>query len=219
VLVKKLRIFLADDHAVLRDGLKMLINAQPDMEIVGEAGDGKEAVRKATALQPDVVVMDVSMPEWNGVQATERLKQAHPRMKILALTAYEDEHYLRQLLKVGASGCVLKREAGEELTQAIRTVASGGVYLDPSLANRFVDGYLRKASLGENQRGSDLSEREAEVLRLIAWGYANKEIAAQLHLSVKTIETYKTRLMEKLNLRSRADIVRYALRQGWLKEK
>jgi DNA-binding NarL/FixJ family response regulator len=216
--MKKLRIFLADDHAVIREGLKLLVNAQPDMEVIGEAGNGKDAVQKARELKPDVVVMDVSMPELNGVQATERLKQARPDVKVVALTVHEDENYLRQLLKAGASGYVLKRAAADELTRAIRTVAEGGVYLDPTLAGKVVDGYVRKPSSESDSSASYHSDREAEVLRLIAWGYSNKEIAAQLHLSVKTIETYKTRLMEKLNLHSRADIVRYALRQGWLQE-
>ncbi|MBA3512988.1 MAG: response regulator transcription factor [Pyrinomonadaceae bacterium] len=214
----KLRIFLADDHAVVREGLKSLVNAQPDMEVVGEAGDGRATWQRAKQLQPDVVVMDISMPELNGVQATERLKGECPEVRVLALTVHEDTSYLRQLLQAGASGYVLKRGAAEELIHAIRTVAAGGVYLDPSLAGRVVSRYIgSQAPNGASQRG-DLSERETDVLRLIALGYSNKEIAAQLGISVRTVETYKTRLMVKLDLSSRADIVRYALHQGWLQE-
>jgi DNA-binding NarL/FixJ family response regulator len=214
----KLRIFLADDHAVVREGLKALVNAQPDMEVIGEAADGRTAWEQAKACQPDIVVMDLSMPQLNGAQATERLKQACPQVKVLALTVHEDKGYVHQLLQAGASGYVLKLAATEELIHAIRIVAAGGVYLDPSVARTIVANYMHKPSLGEAVQRSQLSERETEVLCLIAKGYTNKEIAAQLDLSVKTVETYKTRLLKKLDLRSRADIVRYALRQGWLDE-
>jgi DNA-binding NarL/FixJ family response regulator len=216
--MKKLRILLADDHVVMREGLKLLVNAQTDMEVVGEASDGKQALQKAGELQPDVVVMDISMPELNGAQATERVKKRDPSVKVLALTMHEDEDHLRQLLKAGASGYVIKHAAAEELTQAIRLVAAGGMYIAPTLASKMVDSYVRAPSPESEPRSSDLSAREAEVMRLIAQGFTNKEIAVRLRLSIKTVETYKTRLMEKLDLRSRADIVRYALRQGWLQE-
>jgi DNA-binding NarL/FixJ family response regulator len=216
--VKKLRILLADDHAVVREGLKLLLNAQADMDVIGEAGDGQEAWQKAKELEPDVVVMDISMPECSGAQATERLAIECPGVKVLALTLYEDEGYLRQLFQVGASGYVLKRAVGEDLTQAIRTVAAGGVYLDPRMAGKVVGGYIGKQSPEGEPRRSYLSERETEVLRLFAWGYSNKEIAALLHISVKTVETHKTRLTAKLELCSRVDLVRYASRQGWLRE-
>jgi DNA-binding NarL/FixJ family response regulator len=216
--MSKLRIFLADDHAVVREGLKSLVNAQPDMEVVGEAGDGRTAWRQAQELQPDVVLMDVSMPELNGARATERLKQACPAVKVLALTVHENKVYLRQLLQAGASGYVLKRAASEELIHAIRTVAQGNVYLDPALAGKVVDLFMRHQSSSDAPQFSNLSDRETEVLRQIAWGHSNKEIAAQLDISVKTVETYKARLMEKLDLHSRTDIVRYALHQGWLQD-
>ena len=203
---------------VLREGLKSLINAQPDLEVIGEAGNGQEALQKVQELHPDVVVMDLSMPEMNGLQATERLRQVCPQVKVLALTALEDQDYFRQLLKIGASGYLLKYAAAEELIQAIRRVAAGGIYLDPTLAGVVVDNYIREPSSGAAGRESELSDRETEVLRLIAWGYTNKEIAAQLHLSTKTVETHKANLMAKLNLSSRADIVRYASRRGWLRE-
>jgi two-component system, NarL family, response regulator NreC len=214
----RLRILLADDHTVIRQGLKLLVNAQLDMEVIGEAGNGQEAWQRAKELQPDVVVMDISMPECNGAQATERLTAECPEIKVLALTLYEDEEYLRQLLQAGASGYVLKRAVAEDLTLAIRTVATGGVYLDPRMAGKVVGSYIGKPSPEGEPRRGDLSEREKEVLRLIAWGYSNKEIAAKLHISVKTVETYKTRLMAKLELYSRVDLVRYALQHGWLRE-
>ena len=214
----KLRIFLADDHAIVREGLKALVNAQPDMEVIGEAADGRTAWEKAKDCQPDIVIMDLSMPQLNGAQATERLKQACPQVKVLALTVHEDKGYVHQLLQAGASGYVLKLAAAEELVHAIRIVAAGGVYLDPTVARTIVANYMHKPALGAAVQRSQLSERETEVLCRIAKGYTNKEIAAHLDLSVKTVETYKTRLLKKLDLRSRAEIVRYALRQGWLHE-
>jgi DNA-binding NarL/FixJ family response regulator len=212
----KLRVYLADDHAVVRAGLKALIDAQPEMEVIGEAGDGRTVCEQVQESQPDVVVMDVSMPVLNGAQATARLKQACPHVKVLALTVHEDKGYLRLLLEAGASGYVLKRAAAEELIHAIRTVAGGGVYLDPALAGKVVGSFVR-APAGKGVPGiAELSEREAEVVRLIAEGYSNKEIASRLSLSVKTVETYKARSLEKLGLDSRADLVRYALQRGWL---
>ena len=212
----KLRVYLADDHAVVRAGLKALINAQPEMEVSGEASDGRTACAQAQESQPDVVVMDVSMPELNGAQATAQLKQACPHIKVLALTVHEDKGYLRLLLEAGASGYVLKRAAAEELIHAIRTVAAGGVYLDPVLAGKVVGSFVRNPSGKGASADDDLSEREAEVVRFIAAGHSNKEIARRLSLSVKTVETYKARSMEKLGLESRADLVRYALQRGWL---
>lgn len=213
-----LRIFLADDHAVMREGLRSLVNAQSDMNVVGEADNGRTALLKARELQPDVVIMDVSMPELNGIQVTERLKRICQNITVLVLTAHDDSGYLRQLLEVGASGYVLKKAAAEELINAIRVVAAGGTYLDPTLAGKVVGGYLGKRRLRGTQQGHELSDREAEVLRLVAWGYTNKEIAGYLSISVKTVETHKANLMDKLDLKSRVEMVRYALRQGWLRE-
>lgn len=215
--MSKIRVFLADDHAVVREGLKMLINSQQDMEVIGEAGDGKEACKKAVELKPDVVVLDISMPNMNGIQTAEQLNRICPEIKVLVLTVHEDESYLRQLLKAGAEGYVLKRAAASELTQSIRAVHSGGIYIDPSLAEEVVHGYISDPSMEGNQSYSNLSDRETEVLQLIALGYTNKEVATQLCISVKTVETYKARILEKLNIHSRADIVRYALKKGWLK--
>jgi DNA-binding NarL/FixJ family response regulator len=210
-----LRVFLADDHPVVREGLKLLVNAQPGMAVCGEAGDGLSACERAELLLPDVVVMDVSMPELNGAQAAERLRGSCPRVKVLALTVHEDRGYLRRLLEAGAAGYVLKRAAAEELVHAIRTVAAGGVYLDPAVAGKVVGAFVRQAE-GAAATGCELSEREEEVVRQTAAGHSNKEIAARLELSVKTVETYKARSLEKLGLRSRADLVRYALQRGWL---
>lgn len=216
--MSKLRVFVADDHAVLRDGLKALVSAQPDMEIVGEAENGQTTYEKAKELMPDVVLMDISMPELNGVQATELLRRDCPRIKILVLTAYKDKGYLDRLLKVGASGFILKLSAAEELIGAIRLVAEGRTYLDPQMVDRIAEGYVRSKTLKGEVRQRELTSREEEVLRLIARGYSNKEISTQLKIAVKTVESHKANLMQKLELRSRTEIVRYAVRQGWLQE-
>ncbi|MDQ3174247.1 MAG: response regulator transcription factor [Acidobacteriota bacterium] len=216
--MNKLRVLLADDHMIVREGLKALINAQPDMQVVGEAENGREALKCAIELSPDVVVMDISMPEMNGVEATERLRKECPQIKIVALTIYEDTGYLRQLLKAGASGYVIKRAVVEELVHAVRTCASGGSYIEPTLAGQVVSSYISRGSGLGGQSQGELSDRETQVLRLVAWGCSNKEIGAKLNISVKTVETYKVRLMGKLNLRSRVDMVRYALRQGLLRD-
>ena len=209
------RILLVDDHAVVREGLKRLIADQADIEVVGEASDGHEAIEHVKVLRPDVVMMDVSMPHMSGVEATRELKGICPDTRILALTVHEDDAYVREFLKAGAAGYLLKRAPTEELVRAIRAVAGGGLYIDPRVANRPVQ-TLSQAERPGASTTVELSDREAEVLRLIARGYANKEIAAQLNLSVKTVETYKARSMEKLGLRSRVDIVRIAVERGWL---
>jgi DNA-binding NarL/FixJ family response regulator len=215
----KLRIFLAEDHETVREGLKMIVNAQPDMEVIGEAGDGLSAVAQAEELQPDIVVMDVSMPRLNGLKATGKLKQCCPQVKVLTLTRHMDDGYLQQLLRAGVSGYVLKQSPAAELIQAIRAVASGGKYLDPTVAGKVMGNYSSKQSASLSGGGhGDLSDREAEVLRLIAWGHSNKEIAARLELSVKTVEVHKANAMRKLGARSRIDIVRFALLQGWLED-
>jgi DNA-binding NarL/FixJ family response regulator len=216
--MKKLRVLLADDHKIVRDGLRLLVNGQRDMQVVGEASNGREALRQARDLKPDVVVMDLSMPELNGLQATERLKAERPEMKVVALTVHEDPSYLVQLCKAGAVGYVLKRSAGDDLIHAIRTVAGGGLLLDPTLASKALTGRLGDMPNKDRLHTSELSEREKEVLILLAWGHSNKEIAGNLGLSTKTVETYRVRISEKLGLRSRTEIVRYALRQGWLDE-
>jgi two-component system, NarL family, response regulator NreC len=214
----KLRIFLADDHAVVRAGLKTLVDAQSDMMVVGEAGDGQSALEQIGDCAADLVIMDISMPQLNGAEATAQLRQLCPNIKVLALSVHEDTGYLRKLLEAGASGYVLKRSAADTLIQAIRMVAAGGVYLDPAIAGKVVGTLLGKSVVVGDPAATELSERETDVVRLIAQGYSNKEIATLLTLSVKTVETYKARAMEKIGLDSRVAIVRYALQRGWLQE-
>ena len=206
------RVLLADDHAVVREGLKALIGGHPGFEVVGEAADGPAAVALAAELDPDVVVVDVSMPGLNGAEVTARLRQAKPDRKVIALTVHEERGYLRALLEAGAAGYVLKRAAADELVQAIRVVAAGGTYIDPALAATVVDPYVGRVGAA----AAELSDREAEVVKMIAQGYSNKEIAAKLALSVKTVETYKARSLEKLGVRTRVGLVRYAAERGWL---
>jgi DNA-binding NarL/FixJ family response regulator len=203
-----LRILLIDDHAVVREGLKALINAQEGMEVVGEASDGRAGLALAVSLRPDVAIIDVSMPGLSGAQATEGLKKADPSLKVLALTVHEDKGYLRLMLEAGASGYALKRAAADELIHAIRVVSSGGVYLDPFVAGKVVGRLVRKPSAREEFQVEALSDREGDVVLRLARGYSVKEIAAQLDIGVKTVETYKARSFEKLGLRSRADLVR-----------
>jgi DNA-binding NarL/FixJ family response regulator len=214
----ELRVFLADDHAVVREGLKAMINTQSGIKVIGEAADGLTACEQVMELKPDVVVMDVSMPGLTGSQATERLKKECPSVKVLALTVHEDKGYIRQLLAAGAAGYVLKRAAPEELVHAIRVVAAGGVYLDPTMAGKVVGGFVQRNAQDNSAANMALSDRETEVAQLTAAGHSNKEIATRLELSVKTIETYRARGMEKLGLQTRADLVRYAVQQGWLKD-
>jgi DNA-binding NarL/FixJ family response regulator len=212
----KLRIFIADDHPFVLEGLKAKVDAQADMEVVGQATDGRTAVQRVRELLPNVVVMDVSLPGLNGADSTREIKRICPQVRVIALTVHEDRVYLRQLLEAGASGYVVKRSAADDLIRAIQTVAAGGTYLDPAIGDKIVGGYIGRQPLKGQMPGQELSEREVEVVRLIARGFANKEIAGQLSLSVKTVETYRGRAMEKLGLNSRADLVRYAAHQGWL---
>lgn len=212
----KLRVVLADDHAVVREGLTALINRQRDMEVVGEAGDGRTAVELTTRLKPDVVVMDVSMPVLNGARATRQLIEQNPGIRILALTVHEERSYLRELLEAGASGYLLKRAAAEELVNAIRRVAEGSVYVDGHLVPDVLDRSIRGPGKERRADARGLTPREEEVLRLIARGHSNKEIGSQLGVSVKTVETHKARASEKLDIHNRAGIVRYALQQGWM---
>jgi DNA-binding NarL/FixJ family response regulator len=212
----RLRILLADDHVIVRHGLKLLIDGQPDMTVISEASDGETAVQRAVQLKPDVIVMDVSMPGMNGLVATRKLKQLQSRAAIVTLTRHSDDAYLQELLRAGVSGYVLKQSAPTELLQAIRAAAGGGQYLDSALTARVTAGFLGKRGKRETQPGVTVSERESEVLRLIASGHSNKEIASRLSLSVKTVEAHKANAMRKLGLTGRIDIVKYALLQGWL---
>lgn len=213
--MSKLRVFLADDHETVREGLKMIINGQSDMEVVGEASDGQAALAGIPLFTPDVVLMDISMPGMNGLQATKKIKTQFPQTRVVMLTRHGDQGYVQELLRAGASGYVLKQSAATELLRAIRTVAEGHNFLDPAITEQVVSGYAGRLDRGEHTPAS-LSDRETEVLKAIARGYSNKEIAARMNLSVKTIEAHKANSMKKLGLRGRIDIVSYAVLQGWL---
>ena len=214
-----IRLLVADDHPVVRAGLRMLLGTQPDMEVVGEAVDGATAVERALELRPDVVVMDITMRGTNGLAATREIVKRIPQTKVLILTMHDSEEYLRQTLEAGATGYVLKQAADTELAVAIRAVQRGEIYLYPAFTRVLLRDFTpNRDTDGQAQRDSYelLSPREKEVLRMVALGHTNRKIADQLFLSVKTIETYRARVMEKLNLRTRAALVRYALLRGLL---
>ena len=211
-------MLLVDDHETVRQGLRLLLNAQHDMEVVGEARDGRSALQRASELRPQVVVMDVTMPEMNGLLATRALRDSGSQQPaVVALTRHDDEAYVQEMLGAGASGYVLKQSPSTELVRAVRAAAAGERYLDSNVAAHVTDAYLRKYGK-RDAAGPTISEREAEVLKQMAWGWSNKEIAAHLDLSVKTVEVHKANAMRKLGLRGRIDIVRYALLKGWLQD-
>jgi len=211
----KIKIVIADDHAVVREGVKGILSREPDIEIVAEAGNGREALELIAKTAPDVVVMDISMPEMGGIEATKRVKEAWPNVNVLALTMHEEESYVFQLLKAGAAGYVLKRGAAEDLVQAIRSAARGEAFLYPSVARSVLTDYLRRLDAGEERERYDgLTDREREVLALIAEGLSNQEIGKRLFISIKTVQTHRMHIMEKLDLHNRAQLVRYAIRKG-----
>jgi two-component system response regulator NreC len=207
---KKIRILLADDHAMVRQGFRMILAAQPDMEIVGEAGNGREAVALAAELKPDVVVMDVAMPELNGIEATRRITAESPRTRVLALSMYKDSVYVREILRAGARGFLLKDAIDRDLLAAVRAVAGGEGYLSPAVSEAVLSDYRRHVTDPLDL----LSSREREVLQMIAEGMTNKDIAAALNLSVYTVDAHRGRIMEKLNLHSVGELVRFAVRKG-----
>ncbi|OUQ88561.1 DNA-binding response regulator [Brevibacillus brevis] len=213
-----IRVLIADDHAIVRSGLGMLINAQEDMEVVGYAADGKEACEKTWEVRPNVVLMDLSMPPGeNGLTATARLKETAPDIQVLVLTMHDDEEYLFRVLQAGAAGYILKSAPDLDLITAIRSVNQGMAYLYPSATKSLIEEFLQMVKNGEEQAKYDiLTDREKEVLVLIAKGFSNKEIAERLTVSVKTVESHKAHIMEKLHLRTRPDLVRYAIKKGWL---
>lgn len=217
--MSEIRVLITEDHKTVREGLKRIICSETDMKVVGEAGDGREAVQLAQELQPDVVVMDISMPELNGLNASLELKKIAPDIKILSLTRHTDKAYLLKLLQAGVSGYVLKQSEPDELLRAIRTVFGGGNYLDPAVTDNVFDMVAgQRSQLKGEVTGKPLSDRESEVLRLIARGYSNKEIAARLSANVKTIETQKASALRKLDISGRNEIVNYAILQGWFQE-
>ena len=213
-----IRLLIADDHAIVRSGLAMLVNAQSDMEVVGTAADGAEAFEKALELQPDLVLMDLSMPPGeNGLSATQRLRDAAPHIHILVLTMHDDEEYLFRVLQAGAHGYILKSAPDADLLTAIRTIHSGAAYLHPSATKSLIQEFLTRVQRGENlEQFHVLTDREQEILTLIAKGYANKEIAEKLIVSVKTVETHKAKIIEKLQMKTRHELVSYALKKGLL---
>jgi len=215
-MTAKLRILLADDHETVREGLRMILNAQPDMQVVAAVGDGGEAMSECEKISPDVVIMDISMPGTNGLSATAQIMERCPGARILTLTRHADRSYLQQMMRAGAAGYVLKQSRPAELLNAIREVASGAKYVDESMDTPAAAPLT--APRPDPHPSTPLSPRETEVLRLISWGNTNKEIASQLDLSVKTVEAHKANGMRKLGMRGRIDIVRYALLHGWLHE-
>lgn len=210
-----MRLLLVDDHAIVRAGLRMLLESQPDMEIVGECENGQDAIRRALELKPDVILMDIALPDIPGYQAARAIKQALPNVTILALTMHESDEYFFEMLNAGASGYVPKKAAPTELVNAIRVVYGGGVYLYPSLAKTLVKDYLTRAESGDDLGAFDgLTEREREVLTLIADGQSNQEVADKLVISVKTVERHRANILAKLGLHNRTELVKYAIRKG-----
>ena len=214
--MEKLRILLAEDHRILREGLRRLIDEEPNMEVVGEADDGVTAWQNTKELEPDVVLMDLSMPRLNGAEATSKIREQCPQVKVIALTGHRATAYLNQALKAGASGYVLKQAAVDELIDAIHTVAKGGSYIDSASQELVVNTRINNVVFKGEAQGKPLSEREVEVMTLVANGYTNKEIAKALSISVKTVENHKTNSMQKLDLKSRAEVVDYARFRGWI---
>jgi DNA-binding NarL/FixJ family response regulator len=221
--MEKLKILLADDHDLLCAGLAALIDREQDMHVVAQARNGSDAVQKAQEIHPDLVIMDINMPEMGGIEAAAQINEKCPEVKVLALSVHEDKYHLRKVLREGAAGYLPKSAAVSELIQAIRTVASGGIYIHPTLAKGLVslltENTMPPARVAKTDgEHKELSEREKDVLRLMALGYSNKEIAARLKVGIKSVDTYKTRFMEKLGLKNRVEVVRYAKRQGLLDE-
>jgi len=213
--MNKIRVFLADDHLILREGIRLLLKKAPDIEVVGEAGEGGEAVAKVEQLMPDVVLMDITMPVLNGLEATRQIKQKIPRVKVLILTMHETGQYLSQMLQAGASGYIVKTTDTSELISAIRAVHQGDVYLYPSIARMLVEDYLQKVKAGgEKTSYEGLTSREREILKYIAEDMKNKEIADLLGISVRTVQAHRTNLMDKLGARDRTELVKYAIRKG-----
>ena len=209
-----IKLILVDDHEIVRAGLRMLLQAQPDIEIVAEAGSGAEAIALAKTHQPDVALMDVAMPEMNGIEATRQLKACSPATAVLALTIHEEEDYFFQMLDAGASGYIPKRAAPEDLLQAIRKVHRGEIFLHSSVAEALVKDFLQRGAAASPAKTSDLTSREQEVLTLIAEGLTNKQIGEQLGISPKTVARHRDNITHKLNLPSRAELTRYAIQKG-----
>jgi len=210
--VNRIKILMVDDHAILRDGIRALLSVHDDIEIVGEASEGKEAIEKVQELVPDVVIMDIAMPGMDGLEATRRIRKKNPRTKVLVLTQHDNKEYVLSVIKAGAAGYVPKRALGSELVSAIRAVRQGDSFLYPSAAAALIEDYLQQA---EGEEPYDrLTAREREILKLIADGHTSREIADMLFLSLKTVLGHRTKIMEKLNLHNRTELIKYAIRKG-----
>ncbi len=214
-MAEAIRVLIVDDHTIVRAGVRLLLQAEPGIEVVGEAGDGQEAIAQAEALQPDVILMDLAMPGTSGLEATREIKRRWPQVQVLALTMHRSDDYFFRMLEAGASGYVLKGAATGDLITAVRIAARGEVFLYPSMARKLVSDYLSRVQAGEERASYDgLTDREREVLRLIAEGYTNAEIASALNLSPHTVQSHRRAIMEKLNLHDRVELVKYAIRRG-----
>ncbi len=211
----KITVLIADDHAIVREGIRMILALHDDIEVVGEAADGREAIDKIGKLLPDVVLMDIAMPGLGGLEATLEVTKTRPETKVLVLTQYDDTEYIYRFLKAGAAGYLLKKAVGPELVSAIRTVSEGKAFLDPAVVDRVVKGFLEQPDVAEDEISYDsLSGREKQVLKLIAEGYTSRQIADVLSLSIKTVMTHRTNVMEKLGIHNRAELIKYAIRKG-----
>ncbi len=215
--MNKIRVLIADDHAIVREGLRALLEVQPDIEVVGEATDGEEAVNKTVEIQPDIVLMDITMPGVNGLEATRQIKQRSPDIKILVLTMHEGDEYFFKILDAGASGYFVKGGSSSELISALRAVWHGDVFLYPVMAKKLLRDYLQRVEAGDHKERYDgLTNREREILKLIAEGHTNQEIADLLVLSTATVQTHRAHIMAKLGLHSRTDLIKYAIRRGFI---
>ena len=211
--MQKIRVLLVDDHAILREGIKALLDKQDDIEVVAEASDGREAIPKAAQFCPDVVVLDISMPLMDGLESTRQMKKENPDIRILVLTMHDDEEYFFQLLRAGASGYVTKKSVGKELVSAIKAVHRGDSFFCPSMAKSLLSDYLRLDKSSENTKQEELTYREREIVKLIAEGYTNQQIADLLHRSVKTIESHRSNILRKLGVHDTIELVKYAIRK------
>lgn len=210
-----IRVVLIDDHAVLREGLKLLLNSEADITVIGEAVDGREAITVVNELNPDVIISDISMPGLNGIESVRMIRSDHPYLKIIILSMHENQEYVREVLQAGADGYVVKQSDASEVITAIRAVVAGGAYLSPNISKHLIDGYLSQTP-DDIPGAPQLTTREREVAQLIGEGLSTREISETLHISIKTVETHRLNIMKKLNTKNQADIIKYAIKKGWV---